>query len=1468
MKKTIIPPALLVLLILILSINSVSAQNDSTAVAKITQVRNYIESNNRYVNQLDSSSFFNLPVAIKATDQFSLCITEATLKPGGALLTAVLQIDDPSDPSKKFSFAASNIPFSFKGGFEGIIRLSLIGNAPSLSICKDVSIVLKQGSFVEWSCNGFERLKVCADINFSSKTFIPVNPDGTDIKGGKLTAYVETEAKNLNDFVFQISLNPFRINGIPGLSFACKNLAIDRSDCANPLNIQFPVNYQSTFPTITANLWKGIYIGDATVTLGRELQNKKNNLPSSISVHHLIIDDNGITGTLAADSVLKMDEGDLGGWDFSIASLSINLLANKIAGANFAGEMHIPVMKEGQDLAYSALIDLEGKYSFTVKPKENLDFELFGDSKLTLTPNSIVKVESLNGKFIPTAILSGDMTFDAPFTSEDSKNSLKMKKVEFQEMFISTADPYFDVKYFGVSGLSQGGFASFPLTINELALTTTKTQAKLSIGVKVNLKESNGAGFSGETTISLIAKRNGLKFKYKGLEVDRISIDINEAPSFTIKGYIDFAKDDPIYGNGFKGYMDATFGEKFSLKALALFGNVNGYRYFFTDGLFSINPGVAAGPFIFYGFGGGLYYHMKQKTGVVDTTSYGASASGLVYEPNKNMSIGIMADIKFGVIDKKLIDAEAKFEIAFNSNGGVDRINFNGNAKCIVPEVEGANITLVKENAQKLAGGTKLPLNVLANPIVATVDMNMDFVTHEFHAELEAFVNMAPLLQGVGANGSAGKCVMHIGSPKWYIYLGTQANPIGIKMMSTVQTTAYFMMGYDIPTGLVINPTVASILKIKNSSDCSNNRNISLQNKGKGIAFGACLAVHTGELTLTPFYASFDIGAGFDILLIDYGEGAMCAGRPGSMGINSWYAKGQAFAYLDGKIGIKVKVFGKRKTFDILSIAAAVNLQAEGPNPIYFAGQAGGRYRILGGMIKGDCKFKLTYGEHCDIVAGVKDSPLADISMIGDLTPSANQTDVDVFVVPQAVFNVPVNQVMDIADDANLNHKYRANLEKCELVKDGVAVSGSYQWNADKTVLVYNPNEILDSKKEYSYTVSVSFDEWVNGTWTTVTENGVKSIETKTLKFTTGEFPTEIPQNVISYSYPINRQYNFYPQEYPQGYIAFNKGLAPMFNLGAAWKQEARFVPVSGGKYMASSLVYDSTSRTVKFNIPTSLACDKIYKLELVNVPQSQRIDKNVSAKSTSTDNDAGSTEITTKNATGTISEGEENAFYTYAFRASKYKTFAQKLSLTDITANMLYEITPYVYHLQSTYESDEVFDKFEIDGTQTQTPLIRRTAILDKTPWYKSSIAPLIYKNYPIQGEASIEWRNISELGVPPIGEIKIWQYDYNHALTDDEIATGSATAINTWAHFMYGLPYNWSHDYTDIRTKLANMYPSMTHTDPQIEAILKKMIWPVIDVGNYPVKFEYVLPGINKVTTTKIFNIKNPYDIEQPSL
>lgn len=1419
-----------------------------------------VKSLKKYIDKLDSARLLNLPVGILAPDKdpgYGILVDDVMLRPDGAYFNASMILTNPFDGSR-ICFQGQNIPFSFSGGIIGDARIMLVSQK-KIPICKDVKLFVLPGTYVEFNCDGFKALNLKGKVVFSGEKFVKVDSQGDSI-GGPLEAYFETTINDWNNLFLSIEeLEPFKLRSVPDVIFSCKNLAIDYSDYRNPENIVFPSSYTSSFPEGSLNLWRGVFLSQATIILDKKYEKRSSKEVPSFAANNLLIDDKGLSGELSAKYLLALKEGDMGGWNFSLESFNMKIDASRITKANLSGQLIIPSLKDSANkdtaiFAYNALIDTDGRYSFTVTSKSNLDFELFGQTKLYIDKSSYISITVEKGKFKPVACLNGKMDLKA--------SKLLISGVRFEELRIATEAPVISIKNIAVDFAKQGAFAKFPLTVTKIDFKMPGDYASLRLAVKLNLQDSKDEGFSGLTDITLLAKRDNYLYKLQQVQINEIQVDVVKEGAYEIHGQVAFAREDTIYGDGFRGMIKAKFANKFEVNAVAVFGNVRGTRYFFVDAYLGIKPGVQAGPITLFGFSGGLYYHMRQDAGAnKDTLSFGSSLSGLVYKPDSKIGLGIMAGVKFGVVKEQLIDADVKFEIVFNSSGGLNRIYFEGNAKCIVPNVDIVPAKL-KGAAQEYAKGNELPFKPVDAAINAKISMEMDFEKSSFHAMLGVYINVGPVLKGVGENGKAGWCVLHIDPVKWYLHIGTPKDPIGLKFLDFIESRSYFMAGHDIPTELPLNPQVASILEIK-PGELSKNLDDSQLQKGKGIAFGSSFRFNTGDLTFLVFYASFDFGAGFDIMLIDYGKDSYCSGYQPPVGINGWYAKGQLYAYLKGKIGLEAKIFRKKRKFEILSIAVAALLRAEAPNPVYMMGIVGGEYKVFGGLVKGKCKFKVEVGTKCELVK-VKSSPVpTDMPVIGDITPSTESNDVDVFVTPQVVFNLPVDTEVKISDDENITKTYRIKLNKLELTSEGGSSIGVLtSWNDDHSVVSMEPDEILQAKSKYALNVEISFEEKVGGLWQVVTDNGEVFKEVRSVSFVTGNLPDRIPAHVISYSYPADKQYNFYKNEYNQAYMTFTRDIGVFFVDDNEFTKGAQWIS-SSGQIIKGKLQYNKAEKTVYTDVPPSLTNDAIFSLNFVAEPRNTNIssDRNVTSTLTSVDyGDSTNTNLTTKEAEGTISNPEEKTFYNYYFRTSKFNSLSEKIPFASKDVDYMFSASTFVFFPQVNMPISEVFDKCELWGDDTYKPLIRRTAVLDNTDWYKDIVYPLVYENYPWFGIYCIQNRDTSEFGVPPVRAIHFY-YSSPISLSDDEIATGvSQQAANAGIEYLfYKLPYYWDKDYYDIRCFLANRYSIDSAPNASVEKILRNFDFPIIEPGNYPILLEYVLPGKNIVTSSQKIMLNN---------
>jgi len=1443
------------------SVEEISEIDDDVSTHPFDQVLDKVVKEGKITNKLNKSAFFSLPMGISVGDDASymIVINEATILKDHAIFSAFMVITNPLD-GRKLRFAAKDIAFTFTSGLLNGFQLELVEKTP-VKIQKDASLWILPGSYVNWDCNGFQSLGINAELELNEKRFKKVNPH-TGEELGKVSTRFSISVANFQDIIVEVSLDPFKMVGFDEAYFAFEQLTFDYSDTRNSASFALPNNYPGAFNGEMVNLWRGLYVKEARVYLAEKFKDK-NGQTTSMFAKGLLLDDFGLTGQVGVTNLLSLEKGEIGTWAMSIDEFALELFTSDIKALGLKGK--IAVQGSNTPLNYDAFYDAEGIYHFGVNVGKKFDFNVVA-AEITLHPTSRIEVTVEKGKFNPAVNLNGQITFAC--ANKSGGKLLHIPKLDFEGLRIATQKPVFDIKYLGMASGEELSFNKFPISLTQFSFRKTDKTGQFIFGVKLNLSPASDDGIVGETVLGLKADTSGDKWKFGGLSVQKIYVKAAKEGAYEIEGSIYLIKGDEIYGRGFRGDIKACFSESFELEAIAVFGKVNGFRYFFVDAFLTLpKPGVTAGPFIMTGFGGGMYYRMRQTNEGEPANEIGKSLSDLTYLPDQSHQLTIRAAMRGGIVYPEIISCVAKFQIDFNRHGGINLISFDGEAVMATPQLE-CSVTVMKDDAKKVAGEVKL--KVPAKEIMkATISIVMDFENDVFHSEMELFVNVAGAIKGVGSQNRAGWGVMHIDPNKWYLHMGTPTDPMGLELVGLVKVGGYFMAGHDIPDAMMMHPKVLQYLDMDNA-DFNGNRQEGDLAMGNGLAFGANFELDTGDLTFLIFYARFELGAGFDVMLLDYGNKAFCEGRNGGLGINGWYGKGQAYAYFGGKIGIKVKLFFKTKRFDIISLQTAAAIRLEGPNPTWMKGVVGGEYKILGGLVKGNCKFEVTVGDKCKIRTM---SDLSDLEIIADLTPAEGSKEVDIFTLPQAVFNMPIDKVIRISEDVSLTKTFKVKLEEYSVYNGKEKYSGMIELDAEQKTLAFTPDRIFDPETKYRIVARVSFVEYVDGQWRAFKDKAGKvHYETKEATFTTGLLPKEIPSDYIQYSYPLDRQVNFYKKEHGTAYITFKSDLEPFFKPKEGWKQKARWTPVNGEPFY-SEIKYKPGEKTVEALVKDNdLINSKVHHFELVNVPidSNNDISRNVKEnKKESVDEASGTkTEITTREALGTISEAEENAFYSIPFRVSQYNKFLEKVTAHEMHVRFLFNVSPGINLLGATYYGSEFFDKYEIKGGNNIQPLIQREAVLDGADWYQQNIYPLIYEVYPLDKQATIDYRNTDEYGVPPTQRIDIWQSGFNYVLTDEDIASGNVTQQADMTHLIYTLQETWSADYAHIRNKLANAIDSGLPATPRMTTILNKYPAPQVSVGNYPIRLSYVLPGKTKPSSERVIILKNAIDVKQVDL
>lgn len=1524
-------------------------------ISKAKSIFNKLENGGNLVNELEADDMITLPVGVKkriGETTVIMGVSEAKFYPNYTEVTLFLKLLLPQTGADgkqlELFFGADNVKISHKGGIYGDADIALLGDFPIPLGGEKTLLELKGGfdmktgsiakkTYVTIDCSGVKEIGIAADVLFSRTLIQPLSKDYkliTDEKV-KVKGSFEAKASDWNDIIAEVNLShPFQLTkekknqrggdekGKAGLIFEVNNAVFDFSDLKNSQKMKFTNSYREKY-LIPGNedLWRGLYIERVNVILPEEFDKRSSNNRISFGAENLLIDGEGITGQIYGRNLLSIEEGVASGWPISVKDLDVSFEASKFLKAEFNGYVVLPISgkvtkedikneTEGKikgikkAIKYDAIIDVANdEYSLALEPiaKEGLSIPLFV-ATANLKSNSRVELKVVKGKFRPKANLYGNLTIkggSSGAATEGKKSLISFKGVSFENLQIQTEAPYFSVDKMGYDG--ESNFSNFPVTISEIGIVSNEKKASIMFKLDVNLMSK---GFAGGTKLEIEGK-----FKEKGelqswefekVNLHKINVEANLG-AVKFKGLVDIKDNDPVYGNGFYGELEADF-NSINVKATAWFGKTD-VRYWYVDAYADLSAMATKpriGPLEINGFGGGAYYHMKKTSnapklvyqGEVDENGAPISIktpkppSGMDYVPDAKSGLGFRAMLGFAIGNETAFNGKIGFEMAFNTSGGLNRILFFGEAH-IMKAIDfkfgdkfKEKLTKMQDKINDFADNNQIIQKLKETNLVeyskvafpqdgltfdvgmdAHFSMEMDFVNKAFHAELEVYLNTpGGFVKGLGPRGRAGRAVFHTGPDGWYFHLGnpvpydTQANRIGIKVGVggfSAKASTYFMIGDKIPGSPPPPKKVADMLGIKDLSKLDYMRELNALGDGRGFAIGMDLEVDTGDMNFLMFYARFMAGVGFDIMIKDYGKTA-CKGS-GQIGINGWYTNGQAYAYLAGELGIKIDLWFYSAKVPIIKAGAAVLLQAKLPNPSWFRGYVGGYFDVLG-IIKGKFRFKIELGEECEIIGG---APLGGLKIISGVTPDDNSKDVDVFTAPQAAFNMQINKSFKLEDDEGVK-TYRILLDEFSVKKDGRKIEGELEWSNTKDVVNFISYDVLPPKSTLKTKVVVSFQELKSrGTWVTIMDKGKKAREIEERTFTTGVAPDYIPLKNVLYTYPMIDQSYFYQKESASGYVKLKQGQPYLFESENGATQKVKYTNTEG--FLATNNVsYNKADRQVNFTF-SKLNKTKEYTLKLISIPPGQEnAENNVTYTNVNTGEEGNTVEVKNKEVQNVVNNDSETEIFKYNFTTSKYNTLADKIRDKDIVQHYLVPHFSDTHYIETDYKDSERFSGEEIEGAKYSgnNPLIVVEAVLDDS-YYEDKIHKLVYENYPREPEFTVD-RNINEFGLPPKKAVEALSW-----YASNLIEKPNYSLLSKRIPYRYNLVWYYKHDFVQIRYKIINKYLNQpTKYSSQIRKYnhIINGVFPAIKSGNYKVKMQYVMPG-NVLGSSRIFKYKNPF-------
>ena len=491
----------------------------------------------------------------------------------------------------------------------------------------------------------------------------------------------------------------------------------------------------------------------------------------------------------------------------------------------------------------------------------------------------------------------------------------------------------------------------------------------------------------------------------------------------------------------------------------------------------------------------------------------------------------------------------------------------------------------------------------------------------------------------------------------------------------------------------------------------------------------------------------------------------------------------------------------------------------------------------------------MEFGEQCELAS---DQVLGGMKIISDVSPSDRSENVDVFLSPQATFNLELEKPIVIPED-DRDHTYIVNLEKFEVLDaQGNTIEGKLTYGKSQDELNFTPREVLPSHQKLKAVVSVSFKELKGGSYQTVMVDGKKAVETEERTFTTGEAPEYIPNKNIKYAYPVLDQKNYFIGESNEGFVQLKQGQSYLFE-DAHWNTRLFIEPEGGGKTLELNPTYLKAENKISFTMPKLSKATK-YGLSIVSYSK-QGAKVSATGKTQQKKNNI-------KVSEGDFDKGEDETSYTfenkkaqanvdrggferlsYQFNTSKYERLSDKMKKFKIE-HLWIKYNSAVALLQNDMNTDEPFEESELIGTiYSGIPLIKAEAVLDDK--FDALFTKYLYNN--TQGQPWFS-RDTNTVGYPPKEAITVFPF------YPEELKWNSYDVKRVFP-YRYDVFMYYQRDWDDQHYYFANHLNELAKNPLYNEFM--ELYFPVLPTKNYKAVLKYRLPD-GKITSETPYKYK----------
>ena len=295
----------------------------------------------------------------------------------------------------------------------------------------DDQTIRDQYCYIEMNCEGMKSMAIRGEVSFDRNVIVP--DDNGEIGSGKVKGRFEMTLDKRNDpstslyayndnaemtgthLMFGFDMDNFQVTGLEGWTFVPGSGSMDASDLENPLDIQFPEQYDvEAIYGEDANLltlWRGMFLKDVEIKSPKEFQNGTRR---GAFIHNLIFDPS-LTMDVGVTGLLEIGDGNMEGWGFSIDTFKLEIVQNTFVSGGMYGGINPPITGDVDYINYRAVIDRDEDNSFSfhaIALPDTLISVPISLAKAALCPNSYVEFTTGNGPTQVSTFLKGQMVID------------------------------------------------------------------------------------------------------------------------------------------------------------------------------------------------------------------------------------------------------------------------------------------------------------------------------------------------------------------------------------------------------------------------------------------------------------------------------------------------------------------------------------------------------------------------------------------------------------------------------------------------------------------------------------------------------------------------------------------------------------------------------------------------------------------------------------------------------------------------------------------------------------------------------------------------------------------------------------------------------------------------------------------------------------------------------------------------